>query len=43
VGSSVVNTFDSGIPRGDARRRECPLAPQTLGNKRRQMKADRLV
>ena len=39
----VVNTFDAGVPRGDARRRERPFAPQPPGDERGQMKADRLV
>src|SRR6266540_1920836 len=39
----VVNTFDAGVPRGDARRCERSFAPQTPGDERRQVKTDRLV
>src|SRR5262249_15034547 len=40
---SVVNPFDTSVPRGDARRSERPFAPQPPGDERGQMKADRLV
>ena len=43
VNCGVVNTFDAGVPRGDASRCERSFAPQTLGDERGQMKADRLV
>src|SRR5262245_49546799 len=39
----VVNTFDAGVPGGDARRRERHFAPQPPGDERGQMKANRLV
>jgi hypothetical protein len=39
----VVNTFDLGVPRGDARRCERSFAPQTSGDERGQMKAYHLV
>jgi len=39
----VVNPFDASVPRGDARRRERPFAPQPPGDERGQMKADHLV
>src|SRR5262249_52982573 len=39
----VVNPFDLGIPRCDARRRERPFASQPPSDERGQMKADRLV
>ena len=38
----VVNPFEPGVPRGNARRREHPFAPQPPGDERGQMKADRL-
>ncbi len=43
VGRGVVNSFDRGVPGGDARRRERPFTPQPPGDKRGQMKADHLV
>src|SRR5262249_35493016 len=30
----IINAFDAGIPRGDARRRQRSFAPQTSGNER---------
>ena len=36
----IVNPFEPGVPRGNARRREHPFAPQPPGDERGQMKAD---
>ena len=42
VGRGVVNSFDTGIPRGDMRHREGPFSTQPPGDERGKLKADPL-